>query len=168
MNALESPPTPNLKPGLQLIVAMSRNRCIGKDGKLPWHIPEDLKHFRVVTRGHAIVMGRKTYDSIGRPLPDRRNIVVSRQPSLVIDGCEVYPSLQVAIDAAFRTDPSPVIIGGAALYAESLPYVQRMWVTEVPMVVEGDTFFPEWDPEEWMEAARRKGNEVEFVRYERV
>ncbi len=147
---------------LALIVARARNGVIGARGTLPWRIPEDLKHFRRVTTGHAIVMGRKTYESIGRPLPDRRNIVVSRQPALVLAGCEVAPSLESALVLARATDPEPIVIGGAELYREALPAATRVFLTDVHAEPEGDAFFPELDQSDWDEASRREGDGVTF------
>jgi len=143
--------------GLALIVAVSQNGVIGKDGDLPWHIPEDLKHFRKNTVGHSIIMGRKTWDSIGRPLPKRKSIVVTRQEGLVIEGAEVVHSLGEALDAARDHDSEPRVIGGATLYREAFPFATRLILTEVQREVDGDTFFPEWDPSEWHEVSRELG-----------
>jgi len=126
---------------LALILAVARNGVIGKSGELPWHLPEDLKHFKKTTTGHAIIMGRKTYDSIGRPLPKRRNIVVTRQAELEIQGCERAASLDEAIALARTSDPCPFIIGGASLYEEALPIATEIHLTTVDEDVEGDTFF---------------------------
>ena len=134
-----------------LIVAASLNGVIGRDGGLPWHIPEDLKYFRRNTVGHAIIMGRRTYDSIGRPLPKRRNIVVTRQKGLQIEGCDVVHSLKEALELAWKEDPEPRVIGGATLYEQAMPRATRLFLTEVQQHVEGDTFFPNWHPEEWEE-----------------
>ena len=143
---------------LALVVAVSRNRCIGKDGGLPWRISEDLKHFKAVTMGHAIIMGRKTFDSIGRPLPGRRNIVVTRNPSLTIEGAETAPDLETAIRMAREGgDDEPRIIGGASLYEAALPLATKLYLTEVDVEVEGDTYFPDWDRGAWKETERRLG-----------
>jgi len=143
--------------GLALIVAVSRNGVIGRDGGLPWHIPEDLKHFRRHTVGHAIIMGRKTWDSIGRPLPKRRSIVVTRQQGLVLEGAEVVHSLSEALTLAWATDPEPRIIGGATLYREGFAQATRLILTEVQRDVEGDTHFPPWDEADWEETDRSAG-----------
>ena len=127
---------------LALIVAVARNGVIGKDGELPWHVSEDLKHFKKTTNGHAIIMGRKTHDSIGRPLPKRRNIVVTRQSAAVFPGCETANTLDEAIALARRTDECPFIIGGASLYQEALPIATELHVTTIDEEVEGDTYFP--------------------------
>ena len=141
---------------LALIVAVARNRVIGKEGVLPWHISEDLKHFRKTTSGHAIIMGRKTYDSIGRPLPKRRNIVVTRQAGAAFSGCERAGSLDEAIVLARTTDPCPFIIGGASLYEEAMPMATELHVTMIDQDVEGDTYFPD-DFSAFEEVERRKG-----------
>jgi dihydrofolate reductase len=155
---------------LALIVAMARNGVIGKRGALPWHIPEDLKHFRRVTAGHAIIMGRTTHASIGRALPSRRNIVVSRSPTFAAEGCEVAHALDEAIALARQTDPEPMIIGGAAVYEEALPLVTRIYLTEVLRDVEGDVRFPDFDRSAWREIERTQGESegVSFVLLERA
>lgn len=149
---------------LAMILAMSRNRCIGRDGTLPWHFPEDLKYFRRMTTGHAIIMGRKTYDSIGRPLPNRRNIVVSRQAGLAIAGCETAPNLPAAIAMARAGgEPEPRIIGGASICIAALPLTTRLFLTDVLDEVQGDTFFPELNPAEWREVERHPGEDPKLV-----
>jgi len=147
-------------PRLGLVVAIARGGVIGHDGGMPWQVPEDLKHFKAVTLGHAIVMGRKTYESIGRPLPRRRNLVVSRNPNLQLPGCEVYGSFSEALAAARETDPMPMIVGGAALYAEALPEATDLFVTELDLDVPGDTFFPSFDRDRFEERERRPGATV--------
>jgi len=155
---------------LALVVAMAQNKVIGQGGDLPWHFSEDLKHFRRVTTGHAVIMGRKTWDSIGRPLPGRRNIIVSRQQGLQIAGCEVVGSLERAIELAREQDDEPRVIGGATLYEQSLPLVTRLFLTEVDIKVDGDTFFPPLDRSQWREVERRRGeaNELLFLTLERM
>jgi len=149
------PPAP---PPLGLVVAMSDNRCIGADGKLPWHIPEDLKHFKRLTIGHAIIMGRKTFESIGRPLPKRRNIVVTRRQSLEApESVEIAHDLPQALGLARQTDPMPMIIGGASIYEAALPQVTTIYLTEVHRHVKGDVHFPDLKPSEWHEVDRRPG-----------
>ena len=127
---------------LALIAAIARNGVIGKDGDLPWRLPEDLKHFKRTTSGHAVIMGRKTYDSIRRPLPKRRNIVVTRRTDTEFPGCERASSLDEAIALARNTDPCPFIIGGASLYEEALPIATELHLTTIDDDVEGDTYFP--------------------------
>ncbi len=148
---------------LALVVAMGRGGVIGRDGGLPWHFSEDLKHFRRVTTGHAVIMGRKTWDSIGRPLPGRRNIIVSRQLDLEIEGCEVADSLERALEMAREHDTEPRIIGGATLYVQALPLATRLFLTEVDIDVDGDTFFPSLDRSEWQERDRRAGEAAELL-----
>ena len=155
---------------LSIVVAMNQDRVIGKDGGLPWHIPEDLKHFREVTTGHAIIMGRVTHDSIGRPLPNRHNIVISRRMNAQFAGCDTVDTLEGAIKLARRQgDTEPMIIGGASIYTLALPLCTRIYMTEVDMQVDGDTFFPEIDLSEWRETARRFGRSgVTFKTLERI
>ena len=152
-----------MMPPLAIVVAVSKNGYIGKDGGLPWHLPEDLKHFRRLTLGHTIIMGRKTYDSIGRPLPGRKTVVVSRNPELRIDGCAVARSLDEAIEIARRSDPEPRIVGGESLYRESLPRATRIYLTDVQRDVEGDARFVELDAEAWREAESRPGESRDVV-----
>jgi dihydrofolate reductase len=143
--------------GLSLIAAMSvPGRVIGKDGKLPWHLPEDLAFFKRTTTGHAIIMGRKTWDEVGRPLPKRRNIVVTRQPTLVLEGAETAPSLEAALALAETTDEEPFVIGGTEIFRSAIPLANRIYLTEVLRDVEGDAHFPELG-DEWEETERRAG-----------
>ena len=129
------------RPPLALIIAVARNGVIGNEGGLPWHVSEDLKHFKKTTMGHAIIMGRKTHESIGRALPSRRNIVVTRQPTAAFEGCEVAQSLEEAVASARLTDSCPFVIGGASLYEEALPLATEIYLTEIDRDVVGDTFF---------------------------
>jgi len=148
---------------LALVVAVSRNGVIGRDGDLPWHFREDLRHFRAVTLDHAVIMGRKTWESIGRPLPKRRNIVVTRQSGLVAPGCEVVGSLEEAIQLARTSDDEPRVIGGASLYALALPLATRLFLTEIDEDVEGDTYFPPLDRNRWLEQSRRVGEDPKLL-----
>ena len=154
---------------LSIVVAMTKDRVIGKDGKLPWHVPEDLRHFRKVTTGHAIIMGRKTYESIGKPLPNRRNMVVGTRikPS---EGVEIFSSLEEAIAKAREHDTEPCVIGGSSIFARALPLCTRIYLTEIMLDVEGDTFFPELDRAAFREVERRAGEDPAaiFVTLERV
>lgn len=154
---------------LAMVVAIGDNGAIGKDGKVPWRIPEDLKHFKSVTMGHAIIMGRKTWDEVGRPLPGRRNIVISRQPGLALEGAEVFTTLDLAIEAARTTDTEPHIIGGSTIYEAAMPLATCIHLTEVHRNVEADTFFPPFDRSAWREVERRPAETegVEFVTLER-
>lgn len=157
---------------LTLIVAKARNHTIGRNNTLPWRLPEDLAHFKRTTMGAPIIMGRKTWDSIGRPLPGRRNIVVSRNPALVLPGAEVANSLEDAQRLCVGAQ-EVFLIGGAQLYAEALPSADRLVVTEIDADVEGDAFFPAIDPTRWMETSREthhsdaNGFDFAFVTYER-
>ena len=137
---------------LTIIVAVDTRGGIGVNNTLPWHLPEDLAHFKRTTSGHPIIMGRKTFDSIGRPLPNRRNIVITRNPEWRHDGVEVVTSVAAAIDAAGGGDA--FIIGGAQIFAEALPLTQRLIVTEIDKSFDCDTFFPAIDPALWQETAR--------------
>ena len=133
---------------LELIVAHAKNGVIGKNGTMPWHLSEDLKHFKTVTMGCPVIMGRKTHESIGRALPGRRNIVITRNPDYVADKCEVVKSLDDAI-ALLVEVPKAFVIGGAQIYKEALDLCQSAWVTEIDLDVEGDAFFPELDARTW-------------------
>ncbi|MCA9528932.1 MAG: dihydrofolate reductase [Myxococcales bacterium] len=127
---------------LALIAAVARGGVIGAGGAMPWHLPEDLRHFKRLTKGHAVVMGRRTHESIGRPLPGRRNIVVSRRPGARFDGCEHAESLDAALELAWSEDPCPFVIGGGEIYALALSRATHLYLTEVDREVEGDTLFP--------------------------
>lgn len=146
---------------LALIAALADNRVIGIDNRLPWHLPADLKHFKAVTLGKPIIMGRKTWDSLGRPLPGRLNLVVSRQAALVLDGAEVFPSLEAAIARADQWARAQgadelMLIGGAELYAQGLPRAARLYLTRVHLKPAGDAFFPEFAVDGWRLAAREE------------
>lgn len=160
------------RPHIKCVVAYSRNRVIGKDNTLPWHLPADLQHFKRNTLGQPVVMGRKTWDSLGRPLPGRRNIVISRNPNFVAPGAEVYPSLAAALDAC-RHENTVCIIGGAQIFNDALPLIKELIATEVHADIEGDVFFPELVAHEWHEASRQpqpeeNGYRYDFVTYQRT
>ena len=145
---------------LSLIVAVSRNGVIGVDNKLPWHLPEDLKYFKSVTMGKPLVMGRKTYDSIGRPLPGRTNIVVTRDPKWQAVGVEVAESLEAALElgrnACVKAGADEImVIGGEQIYRMTLPAAGRLYLTQVDADVEGDAFFPDVDFSEWKQVAEQ-------------
>ncbi|MEX0916306.1 MAG: dihydrofolate reductase [Wenzhouxiangellaceae bacterium] len=134
-------------PQIVLVAAMGRNRVIGVDGGMPWHLPADLKHFKTVTMNHPIVMGRRTFESIGRALPGRRNIVLSRSLEHAPAGCELLASLEQALEGI---ESGPVmVIGGGALYRKALPLAARMELTFVDAAPEGDTYFPRWAHADW-------------------
>ncbi|MET0291559.1 MAG: dihydrofolate reductase [Steroidobacteraceae bacterium] len=138
---------------LTAVVAVAENGVIGKDGGLPWHLPDDLKHFKAMTLGRPVVMGRHTFDSIGKALPGRRNIVVTSRP-LDVSGVEAAASLEEALRLVADA-PEVAVIGGARLWRDSLPAVGRLYLTRVHANVEGDTVFPDIDPAEWREIERR-------------
>lgn len=135
---------------IAMIAAMANNRVIGKDNKMPWHLSEDLRHFKTMTLGKPVVMGRKTFESIGRPLPGRHNIVISRQAELVIEGATCVTSFEAAKRAAGDCEEL-VIIGGGQLYRELLPQADILYLTQINLDVEGDTYFPAWNGEHWLE-----------------
>lgn len=138
--------------GLSLIVARASNGVIGKDNQLPWHLPADLKHFKAITMGKPIVMGRKTFESIGRPLPGRQNIVVTRNPGFMASGITVAHSVEAAITAANETEEI-MIIGGTELYKLSLPLADRIYLTDIQQNFDGDAHFPSLDSQ-WREVSR--------------
>jgi len=143
---------------ISLIAAMDQNRVIGHEGGIPWHLPSDLKHFKALTLGKPMIMGRATFDSIGKALPGRRNIVLSRQADLVCEGCDVYTNLDDAL-ASTDADEEVMIIGGATLYSMCLPSASRMYLTLIDTSVPGDTYFPEWLQEEWTVTSEQAGEE---------
>ena len=158
---------------MSLIVAMAGNRTIGIDNALPWRIPEDLRRFKALTMGHHMIMGRKTFDSIGKPLPGRTTIVVTRNRELHIEGCIIAHSLPKAIDVC-SGDEEIFVVGGAELYAQALPLADTLYLTEIQKDVKGDAHFPELDRTEWQEISREKRHqetpqplEYDFVTYRR-
>lgn len=165
---------------LALMVAMARNGCIGRNNRLPWYLPNELKYFRQVTMGKPIIMGRRTWESLKKPLPGRTNIVVTTRKDYHAEGAKVVGGLRQAIELAENVAyidgaEEAVIIGGALLYAEALAKVDRMYVTEVHAEVSGDTFFPAFDRSAFREVARESchaepPNEYDYsmVVYERV
>lgn len=147
-----------------LIAAIADNGTIGDAGKIPWHISDDLKRFKRLTLGHPIIMGRKTYESLGKPLPGRRNIVLTRGPA--IPGIESFPNLEAAIDAC--GDETIFIIGGAEIYRQALPVAATLHLTHVHRPVPGDTKFPDYDRTQWQEVAREDHDGYSFVEYRRA
>lgn len=133
---------------ISFVVAMDRNRLIGRDNGLPWHLPADLKHFKAVTMGKPIVMGRKTFESIGRPLPGRRNIVISRDSGYQAPGCELFNSLDQAL-AVLADVEEIAIIGGMGVFTLALPLADKMYLTVIDDTFEGDAWFPAFDESEW-------------------
>lgn len=132
---------------ITLIAAMGKNREIGLAGQMPWHLPAELQHFKKATLGRAIVMGRKTWQAIGRPLPGRQNIVISRNAGFKADGAEVVGSLQQALEQSNSNEV--MVIGGGQLYELALPIAQRLILTQIDIEPEADTWFPPWKPDEW-------------------
>jgi len=146
-----------------IIVAIAKNHAIGKDNKLLWYLPNDLKHFKDVTSGHTVIMGRKTFDSVGKPLPRRRNIVVTRQ-AITIEGCEVVNTIEAAL--ALCADEAEVfIVGGAEIYRQALHLTNRIYLTVIDQDFDGDTFFPELNPTEWEETERENFEPDEKNKY---
>lgn len=154
----------NAVPRLTLIVARDRHGGIGRDNTLPWHLPEDLQHFKATTLGHPIIMGRRTFDSIGRALPGRRNLVVSRNEAWAHEGCERVGSLAEAL-AQCRGLPEAFVIGGGQLYAEALPVADRLLITEVDLDARADTFFPAPDPGIWERTSNVPGTSRNGLSY---
>jgi dihydrofolate reductase len=155
---------------LTLVAAMGANRVIGRDGDMPWHFSEDLKHFKRTTIGGVMIMGRKTFDSIGRPLPGRRSIVVTRSSDWSHDGVEVAHSLDEALTLAGSGAPL-FVVGGGEIYGQALPLATRLVLTEIDDAPDGDTFFPDWSRDEWTEKSRTVGEtspELSFVTWERI
>jgi dihydrofolate reductase len=139
---------------ISLIVAMAKNRAIGLNNRMPWHLSADLKRFKQITMEHPIIMGRLTFEAIGRPLPGRTNIIVSRNPAYKQEGCVVADSIETAIACGCRLADEIFIIGGATLYAASLPLADRLYLTQIYRDFAGDTFFPPFDTNAWIETAR--------------
>ena len=160
------------KPRISVIAALAKNRVIGIENRLPWRLPEDLAHFKSLTLGHPILMGRKTFESLGRPLPGRTNIVITRNPDYRPEGCLVADSIPGAL--ALCTDDEVFFIGGAELYAQAIPLADRLYLTEVDIEAEGDAWFPGYDRSVFREVSRdsRRGERgdaigFDFVVYER-
>jgi dihydrofolate reductase len=149
-----------------LIVAVSQNNVIGRDNQLPWHLPEDLQYFKSVTMGKPILMGRKTYDSIGRPLPGRTNIVITRDPSWAAEGVVVVNSLEDAISAGAEAceaadSDEVMVIGGAQIYRDCLPIAEKLYLTKVEAEVDGDAFFPKIDMDQWHKISEKEPKTVD-------
>ena len=164
---------PARKPRLSLIAAVAANGVIGSDNALPWRLPEDLKRFKALTLGHPVIMGRKTYESIGRPLPGRRNIIVTRNAAYAAEGCETARSLGDALAACNGTAEEVFVIGGAQIYAEALPLAQRLYLTEIGRDFPGDARFPACARRLWQEKSRERQNtsgglEFDFAVYDRL
>ncbi|GAA4404023.1 dihydrofolate reductase [Fodinibacter luteus] len=152
---------------ITIIAAVARNGVIGLDGTMPWHLPDELAHFKATTIGHPLVMGRATFESIGRVLPGRRTIVVTRDPAWHHPGVETAHSFSEALALAGPAD-EVFVAGGAQVYAEAMPFAHRMLLTEVDAEPEGDTWFPVWPRDEWAEETREVHGGWSRVVYERV
>ena len=161
---------------LSIIVAKAKNNIIGKENKLIWHLPEDLKHFKELTTGHTMIIGRKTFESLGRVLPNRKHVVFSQNPDFKVDdeNVEIVHSM-LQIQEYIENEEENFVIGGAMIYNLLMPYVTKMYVTQINKDFEGDTFFPRIDENVWKEVSREKGlkNEennldYEFITYERA
>lgn len=158
---------------ISIIVAMAQDRTIGINNTLPWRCPEDLKHFKALTMGHHMIMGRKTFDSIGKPLPGRTTVVVTRNPALKIDGCIVVHSLDEAVKSC-AGDEELFIVGGAELYSQALPLADKLYLTEIQQQIKGDAHFPDFNKSEWREIERNSHKQespqplnYHFVTYQR-
>ncbi|MFN2644475.1 MAG: dihydrofolate reductase [Burkholderiales bacterium] len=159
-------------PSIYLVAAVASNGVIGRNGKLPWHLPEDLKHFKRITLGHPIIMGRRTWESLPQALPERENIVVTRTPGYEAPGAAVASSLETAI-ALCAGEPVALVIGGSQLFADSLPMAAGLVMTEIHRAYEGDTWFPSYDRSHWRATQRERhtaadGTEFDFVLYEPI
>ena len=150
---------------ISLIAAMDKNRVIGnKDNKLPWYLPADLKHFKSITLGKPIIMGRKTFESIGKPLPERTNIVITWNENYQEPGCVLVHSPEEALQAA-GVAPEIIIIGGAEIFAQFLPLAKRLYFTLIDGEFDGNIYFPEWSPKEWCEVSREAHEPDEKNKY---
>lgn len=159
---------------LSMIVAHANNRVIGKNNDMPWHLPADLAYFKKTTLGKPIIMGRKTYQSIGRPLPGRKNIVISRDDNFQVEGVEVVNSVDAAL-ALVVDSPEVMVIGGGAIYQHCLAAAQRLYITHINADIDGDTYFPEYDLTVWQKVAsdirpsdEKNPYQLDFSVYEKV
>lgn len=157
-------------PSIYLVAAVAANGIIGQEGRLPWHLPEDLRHFKRLTFGHPVIMGRRTWESLGKPLPGRDNIVVTGRPGYEAPGAAVASSLEAAL-ALCAAEPVAYVIGGSRLFADSLPIAAGLVLTEIHRDFPGDVRFPEYDRARWRELQREAhtaadGTRFDFVRYE--
>lgn len=151
---------------ISVIVAMANNRVIGLNNQIPWHLSADLKRFKAITMSSPILMGRKTFESIGRPLPGRTNIIISRNPHYTQAGCLIFNDLEKAIDKGCQLAGEIFVIGGSDLYRSVLPRAQALYITEVHKNFAGDTFFPKIDANEWVESGREDIRDDPNVNFE--
>ena len=169
---MEHPDPPTTRTRVYLIAAVAKNGVIGANGKLPWHLPEDLKHFKKLTLNHPIIMGRRTWESFPKPLPGREHIVISRRPGFAAPGASVASSLEGAV-ALCAGESVAFVIGGAEVYAAALPLADGLILTEIDADYEGDTRFPDWDRKAWRATQKEthtsdEGVRFDFVLYERA
>lgn len=162
-NSTEKSPSGDL--GVNIIVATGENLEIGKNNQLLWHMPADLKFFKQTTSGHTVIMGRKTFDSVGRPLPNRRNIVITRNTDLNIEGVEVVNSLEQALKIVENEENSVFIVGGAEIYRQAIPKTDTIYLTTIHNQFDADTFFPELDKNEWNIISKEDFNADEKNKY---
>ena len=160
---------------INIVVSKASNNVIGAKNDLIWHLPNDLKHFKNITSGHPIIMGRKTFESLGRPLPNRTNIVVTRDQNWSAENIEIETSLSKAIEAAQKIDQDIYIIGGGNIYKQAMEFADVLYITEVHHEFDGDTYYPEIDSDEWEEVEREDFKKDEkhpyaysFVTYKRI
>jgi dihydrofolate reductase len=139
---------------ISLIAAMDQNRAIGYHNQLPWHLPADLAHFKRLTLNKPVLMGRKTHEAIGRPLPQRKNLIITREKNYRADGCEVFHGIEEAF-AKVDAQPEVMVIGGAEIYQQCLPFAHSLYLTLIQHEFKGDTFFPVWNTSEWQETSRQ-------------
>ena len=164
---LQPPPVGARRPRVALIAAVAANGTIGLDNRLPWRLPKDLQRFKALTLGHPVVMGRRTWESIGRPLPGRMNIVVTRATRIAAPGCRVAHSLEEALEAAAGAD-EVFVVGGADLYRVALPFAERLLLTEIRREFAGDAFFPAFDRAVFREISRESQPATESLEYDFV
>mgnify|MGYP001552911254 FL=1 len=161
-----------MKQKISIIVALAKNHVIGKDNQIPWHIPKDLQYFKRITLGKPMIMGRKNYESIGRPLPGRKNIILTRDKNFTAEGCTIVHTKEEAVAATDNAEEI-MIIGGGAIYEMFMNEADTLYLTEIDANVDGDVFFPEYDKTLWKEASREAGEEnldwnYDYVVYERA
>jgi dihydrofolate reductase len=158
------------RPGKRVVMvaAVADNGVIGAGGDIPWQIPEDLRHFRATTRDNTVVMGRRTYESIGHPLPYRTNVVVTRNPTWAADHVFTAPGIAEAVELAQGFDGDVMVIGGGRVYADAMPLASHQVLTEVHASPEGDTHYPQWDRSQWRETRREPHDGFDFVWWERA
>jgi dihydrofolate reductase len=160
-------PSRNHGRSITLVAAYADNRVIGDHGRIPWHLPEDFAHFKATTMGGVLVMGRATYDSIGRPLPGRTTIVVTRNPDWTADGVLVTHSLEEALDLAAAQEGETFVVGGTQIYEQALPLATHQVLTEVDLAPDGDAHYPRFDADEWIETKREPRDGFTWVWWER-